>query len=63
MSGWIKLEKRLITQYKDGCIFKTKVIGYEWFPLNNHPQEYVIQPGNIQWCVTSEMKFQKDKPI
>ena len=62
MSGWTKLEKRKITQRKEGAIYRTKVIGYEWFPINDQPKTNVPDADDCIWCPTLDYHFGKDKP-
>ena len=33
MAMWAKYEVRKITERKNGAVFKTAVIGHEWFEL------------------------------
>lgn len=66
MPAWTKLEKRQITQFKDGAIYRTKIIGYEWFDVAKQPPLYVTireNDGNqYQWCSTSDYAFGAVKP-
>ena len=66
MPAWTKLEKRLITGFKDGCIYRTKIVGYEWFDTSKQPPLYTIireEDGKqYQWCSTIEYAFGAKKP-
>lgn len=62
MSGWIKLEKRKVTEKRDNAIFKTKVVGYEWFAIQAQPQQYVEDSTGHMWVATTDYHFGKDKP-
>lgn len=39
---------RKITQYKDGCIYKTEFIEERWVPIDT--QMYVVNENNEQIC-------------
>lgn len=62
MAGWTKMEKRKVTQFKDGAIYKTKVVGFEWFPINAQPPTNQLDPEGFIWCNTLDYHFGKDKP-
>jgi hypothetical protein len=62
VSGWTKLEKRQITEKRDGAVYKTKVVGFEWFPINNQPPLYVEDKDGFIWVSTSDFYFGKEKP-
>ena len=65
MPMWEKLEKRKVTEYRDGAVYKTKILKTEWFDVHSqeYPQLYHINEDNIQWCRSNEeCKFQQHKP-
>lgn len=66
MAAWVKLEKRLITEFRDGSIFRTKVVGFEWFELSKQPPLYTIireEDGKqYEWCSTTDYHFGSVKP-
>ena len=64
MAQWVKYEQRKITEYREGCVYKTKVIGHHWFKSGSpeQPQDYHINEDNIQWCPTVDFKFQSENP-
>lgn len=60
---WNLFERRVVTSFKDGAIYKTKVVGYKWFKAGQAPEIYTLDENNEMWCHTStEPKFQKDEP-
>lgn len=66
MPAWTKLEKRQITEFRAGCIFKTKIVGYEWFDSRNQPPLYTTLKAEdgkqYQWCSTGDYAFGAMKP-
>jgi hypothetical protein len=68
MAGWIKAEKRQVTQWgkthADGSrvIKETKVIGFEWFPIESQPEYYRADDNGVFWCTTTDVSFSKEKP-
>lgn len=62
MSGFVKLEKRQVTAWKDGAVYKTKVIGFDWFPISSQPECYKTDPQGIMWVSTSDYHFGKEAP-
>jgi len=62
MAGWVKLEKRKITQRKDDAIYRTKVVGFEWFDIAKAPECYKVDQDDCMWIATSDYHFGKDKP-
>lgn len=62
MPGWVKLEKRKVTQYKNGAVYKTKVIGNEWFSINAQPETYKVDENDYMWVSTLDYHFGPTKP-
>jgi len=42
MPGYVKLERWKVVEYRDGATYKTKRVGYMWFPINEQPECYVV---------------------
>lgn len=61
MPMWNEYEIRKVTERRDGAIFKTQVIGTEWFEVGKGPECY-IECGGIMYCATTNYVIQKDKP-
>ena len=61
MAMWAKYEVRKITERKNNSVYKTAIIGYEWFELGNGPECYVEKDGII-YCTTMDYKTQATKP-
>ena len=61
MAMWAKYEVREITARKVGSVYKTAVIGHEWFQVGNGPECYVEKDGII-YCTTMDYKTQATKP-
>ena len=62
MAYWVKMEKRKVTEMRDGAIYRTEKVGDEWFLNTEAPEAYVVGSDGVQWCNTSDMHFGKDKP-
>lgn len=48
------LEKRQVTQWKDGAIFKTKSHGEEWVPFNT--ETYKTDDNGFFYCPLSSKR-------
>lgn len=59
---WTKMEKRRITERRGGAIFKTEVVGHEWFQIGKNPQPYVDNGDGIIWVNTLDYVTSKEKP-
>lgn len=62
MAGWVKLEKRLITEKRDDAIYRTKVVGFEWFPIQAQPPSYQDDGTGHIWVATLDYHFGPTKP-
>ncbi len=64
--AWTKLEKREIIVFKDNAIYRTRVVGYKWFPIEEQPELYKVTIGEdgkpYQWCATSEYSWTQNRP-
>ena len=61
MAMWAKYEIRKITERKNGSVYKTAIIGHEWFKVGNGPECYVEKDGVI-YCTTMDYRTQDSKP-
>lgn len=59
---WNLMERRKVTEWRDGHVFKTKVVGYEWFQSGKEPEAYQIDADGFTWANTQESIAQKEKP-
>lgn len=61
MAGYHKMEKFIITEIRDGCIFKTQKVGFQWFRMDAMPKCYEDQGGYI-WVNTDDYYFGPKDP-
>lgn len=54
MPGYVKLEKFRIIERRNGTIYKTQSLGFEWFPINRQPEPI---DGDIMWIRTLDYHF------
>jgi len=55
---YVKLERFQILERRDGTIFKTKSIGFEWFPLKGKPETSSCRPDeDLMWVETGIYHF------
>jgi len=47
-----KYERWKVVSFKDGCIFKTKKIGFAWFIWGKGPDTNKLDSNNEFWCPT-----------
>jgi hypothetical protein len=57
-----QFERRKVTQRKDGCVYKTKVLYTKWFAYNKQPKEYEYDQNDEFWCITGKTVFQDKEP-
>lgn len=64
MMMWSKFDVYEIIEHRNGAIYKTKKTGSVWvsFPYSKEFEPYITH-GNVQYIPTSEIRFQKDKPL
>lgn len=62
MSGFVRLEKYQVLQRKDGCVYKTKKVGSEWFPIKAQPDTNKEDKDGFLWVVTLDYHFGPTKP-
>lgn len=62
MAGYIKLEKRR-AELKDGEVFKTRHVEFQWFPIDAQPKCYVLDDAtNCAWYPTLDYHFGPTPP-
>lgn len=61
MAAYHKMDKFVVTEYRDGCIFKTKNVGSQWFLMSECPECYVDQ-GGFMWVNTDDYYFGPNDP-
>ena len=49
-------------EFKDGAVYRTRVIRTVWFELKDQPEENRILPDNTAWYYTGESRIQSTKP-
>ena len=49
-------------EFKDGAVFRTRIIRTEWFELNDQPEAYITRADNTAWYPTGESRIQATKP-
>lgn len=61
MTYWAKMELYEVTQWRDGCIYGTRLLGHQWFPGLATPQPGVVV-DNRQWVNTTDAVFGPQPP-
>lgn len=56
-----KYELRVL-EFKDGAVYRTRVLRTEWFALQDQPEANHIQADNTAWYPTGESRIQATKP-
>lgn len=52
-----RYDKYVVTEFRSGCVFKTKKIGEAWFLWGKGPKTNILNEKNEMWCPTMvEMK-------
>ena len=49
-------------QFKEGAVYRTRIIRTEWFALQDQPEAYVTRADNTAWYPTGESRIQATKP-
>jgi hypothetical protein len=62
MPGFVKIERRKVVSYKDGAVYKTKIVGFEWFPICKQPECYKVDSEDFMWVATTEYHFGEEPP-
>jgi hypothetical protein len=57
-----KYELRQVTERKDGAIFKTKILGYEWYEAGKGPECYKALEGDRMYVPTLDTKVGPECP-
>jgi hypothetical protein len=60
------MEVREITEFKDDCVWKTKIIGHRWFEFGKGPEPYIQFDLNGRTCMyvsTLTTHLSKSKPL
>jgi hypothetical protein len=54
MAGWAKWEQWQVTQFKNGCVFKTAKLGAKWFKIGaaDSPKMHVQDSEHKFWIPT-----------
>lgn len=56
-----KYELRAL-EFKDGAVYRTRVLRTEWFALQDQPEAYITNADNTAWYPTGESRIQATKP-
>lgn len=57
MSGFAKLDKYKVVEKKNGAVYKTKKVGFAWFPINSQPANYIEDETGHIWVSTTDYHF------
>lgn len=64
MSAWKKVEIRKITEYREGSIFRTIHVRYEWRQFGMDDLKYQRELGNgILVCSTTDTFYGKESDL
>ncbi len=47
-----RVEVRRVTEFRDGCIYRTEHVGFAWVPAEE--PMYALRPGNLQYVTCSD---------
>lgn len=61
MPGYHRMDKFIVTEYRDGCVYKTKKVSDQWFKLDECPEAYMIK-DDVMWVNTNDYYFGPDDP-
>lgn len=56
-----KYELRAL-EFRDGAVYRTKILRTEWFELHEQPVAYTTHADNTAWYPTGESRIQATKP-
>jgi hypothetical protein len=62
MPGYVKLERWKVVEYRDGATYKTKRVGYMWFPISEQPECYVVDAEHHLWATGDDFYFGNQPP-
>lgn len=59
---WIRMEKRKVVERRNESVFRTEVVGSEWFACGSEPEAYAIDENDEMWTNTNDCVVRKERP-